>query len=77
MREETPMEVSVNFSKPGKWIEYLLDLMIYLVELSQLQPKGMQMSYKGSYLIYFLETYGGSGSRGDRYHKSWAYSLVK
>ena len=41
MREETPMEVSVNFSKPGKWIEYLLDLIIYLVELSQLQPKGM------------------------------------
>ena len=45
MREETPVDISVNFSKAGKWIEYLVDLLIDLVELNELQPKGMQRRY--------------------------------
>lgn len=24
MRKETPMDISVNFSKAGKWIEYMV-----------------------------------------------------
>lgn len=34
MRKEKPMEISVNFLKAGKWIEYLMYLIIDLVELT-------------------------------------------
>lgn len=58
-------------------MEYVVDLTIDLVELNEPQLMGMQMRYKGSHLIYFLETYYGSGSGGNRCHKRLAYSLNK
>lgn len=40
------MDISVNFLKAGKWIEYMVDLMIIdLVELNELQLKGRQRRY--------------------------------
>ena len=49
MREESPVEIREMDVGSGNWP-------------SRLKPKGMKMSYKGSHLMYFPETYGDSGS---------------